>query len=125
MKGLTTVTDTATIVANNANNKVIYKNCAPFTEYISKISNALVDYAKDIDVVRPMFNLIECSEIYLKILGSLWQYFGDEPALDDNGNINDFTINDIDLFKFNPNLGGLLGFSFEVGGGNYPLSKTC
>ena len=44
---------------NNANNKVIFKNCAPFTEYISKISNALADNAKEIDVVMPMFNLIE------------------------------------------------------------------
>ena len=57
---------------NNANNKVIFKNCAPFTEYISKISNALADNAKEIDVVMPMFNLIECSEIYFKISVSLW-----------------------------------------------------
>ena len=71
LKGLTTVTDTATVVANNANNKVIFKNCAPFTEYISKISNALADNAKEIDVVTPMFNLIECSEIYFKISVSL------------------------------------------------------
>ena len=59
------------LVANNANNKVIFKNCAPFTEYISKISNALADNAKEIDVVMPMFNLIECSEIYFKISVSL------------------------------------------------------
>ena len=43
--------------------------------------------AKGIDVVMPMFNLIEYSHNYLKTSGSLWQYCRDELALDDNGNI--------------------------------------
>ena len=30
---------------------VIFKNCAPFTECISNISNTQIDNAKDIDVV--------------------------------------------------------------------------
>ena len=33
----------------------------------------------------PMHNLIEYSDIYSKISGSLWQYYRDEPALDNNG----------------------------------------
>ena len=34
--------------ANNTNKKVIFKNCAPFTDCISKINNTQVDNAKDI-----------------------------------------------------------------------------
>ena len=37
-----------------------------------------------------MYNLIEYSNRYLKTSGSLWQYYGDEPALTDAGAVNDF-----------------------------------
>ena len=45
-----------------------------------------IDNAKDIDIVMPMYNLIEYSDIYAKTFGSLWQYFRDEP---DDNNIED------------------------------------
>ena len=44
--------------------KVIFKICAPFTDSISKINNTQVDNAKDIDIVMPMYNLIEYSNNY-------------------------------------------------------------
>ena len=59
-----------------------FKNCAPFTNCITEINNTQVDNAKDIDIVMLMYNLIECSDNYAKTLGSLWQYYRDEP--DDN-----------------------------------------
>ena len=40
--------------ANNTNKKVIFKNCAPFTNCIKEINNAEVDNAKDIDIVMPI-----------------------------------------------------------------------
>ena len=46
--------------------KVLFKNCAPFTDCISKINKIQVDIAKDTDIVMPMYNLIECSDNYLK-----------------------------------------------------------
>ena len=60
--------------ANDINKTVIFKNCAPFTDCISKINNAQVDNAKDIDIVMLMYNLIEYSDNYSKTSGSLWQY---------------------------------------------------
>ena len=57
---------------------VAFKNCAPFTNCISEINNAQVDNAKDIDIVMPMYNVIEYSD-NAKTTGSLWQYFRDEP----------------------------------------------
>ena len=44
--------------ANNTNKKVIFKNCAPFTNCISEINNTQIDNAKDIDIVMPMYNLM-------------------------------------------------------------------
>ena len=43
------------------------------------MNNTQVDNAKDIDIVMPMYNLIEYSDNYAKTSGSLWQYFRDEP----------------------------------------------
>ena len=48
------------------NRGVLFKNCSPFTDYMSEINNTPVDNAEDLDVVTPMFNLLEYSAIYLK-----------------------------------------------------------
>ena len=58
---------------------VTFKNCAPFVKYINRINNTEIDNAKDIDIVMPMYNLIEYSDNYSKTSGILWQYYKDEP----------------------------------------------
>ena len=58
--------------ADGRDKGVIFKNCAPFTNCISEINNTQVDNAKDIDIVMPMYNLIEYSDNYAKTSGSLW-----------------------------------------------------
>ena len=45
--------------ANNTNKKVIFKNYVPLTDCISEINNTQIDNAKYIDIVMPMYNLIE------------------------------------------------------------------
>ena len=65
--------------ADERNKGVAFKNCAPFTICISEINNTQIDSCKDIDVIMPMYNLIECSDNYAKTSGSLWQYYRDEP----------------------------------------------
>ena len=60
------ITEAKGAAANNADKKVIYKNVAPFTNFIGEIKNTQVGNAQDIDVVMPMYNLIEYSDIYLK-----------------------------------------------------------
>ena len=67
--------------------KVIFKNCALFTNCISKINNTQIDNAEYIDIVMPMYNLTEYSDNYSKTLGSLWQYCKDIPAVDDDNDI--------------------------------------
>ena len=71
--------DAAATQADERDKGVVFKNCAPFTNCISEINNTQVDNAKDIDIVMPMYNLIEYSDNYAKISGSLWQYYRDEP----------------------------------------------
>ena len=83
VKGTITITfagdDDATKRLDERNKAVTFKNCAPFTKCISRINNASIDNAQDIDIVMPMYNLIEYSDNYSKISGSLWQYYKDDP----------------------------------------------
>ena len=84
----------AGVDANNTNKKLtkILKNCAPFTNCISKINNTQIDNAECIDIVMPMYNVIEYSNNYSKTSGSLWQHCKDIPAVNNVGNIDDFII---------------------------------
>ena len=74
VKGTINVNNTAAqgAAANNTNKKIIFKICAPFTNCISEINNTQIDNAKDIDIVMPMYNLIEYSDNFAKATGSLW-----------------------------------------------------
>ena len=66
VKGIISVNNNAADGAAANNRKVIFKNCAPFTNCISEINNTQVDNAKDIDIVIPMYRLIEYSDNYTK-----------------------------------------------------------
>ena len=67
--------------ADERSKGVIFKSCAPFINCKSEINNTEIDNAKDIDIVLPMYNLIEYSNNYVKTSGSLWQYYKDEQNL--------------------------------------------
>ena len=72
VKGTVAVLQEIAEAPYNANKKVISKNCAPFTNCISRMNNMHVDGAHDIDVLMPLYNLIEYSDKYLKTSGILW-----------------------------------------------------
>ena len=77
VKGTITVTNPN----DNANFKkeLTLKNNAPFISCISKINGQLVENAEDLDIVMPMYNLLEYSKNYEKTSGSLFNYYRDEP----------------------------------------------
>ena len=112
VKGTISVNNTAAAgaAANNTNKKVIFKNYAPFTNCINGINNTQIDNAKDIDIVMPMYNLIEYSDNYAKTIGSLWQYCKDIPALNANDEITAFDVNNVtDSFHFKVKITGRTG----------------
>ena len=112
VKGTISANNTAAqgATANNTNKKVIFKNCAPFTNCISEINNTQVVNAKDIYIVMPMYNFIEYSDNYAKTTGSLWQYCKDIPARNNNDKITEFTAgNPTDSFNFKAKITGRTG----------------
>ena len=80
-------------VVTDPSAEVAFKNCAPFIKCFTKINGETIDYAEDLDLVMPLYNLIEYSSNYSDTTGSLWFYSKDEAA---NFN-NDFVK--IDNFK--------------------------
>ena len=66
----------------------MFKNCALFTNCISRINNTPANDAYDIDVVMPMYDLIEHSDSHSKTSAILWQYCRDKQDLAAN---NTFT----------------------------------
>ena len=77
VKGDITITNPKNAKLNKA---VAFKNNASFINCISKISGIKIDNAEDLDVVIPMYNLLEYSKNYKKTTGSLWNYYRDEPS---------------------------------------------
>ena len=83
VKGTITITgagaDDAAKRLDERNKGIIFKNCVPFTKCISRTNNTDINYVQDIDILTPMYNLIEYSDNYSKTSGSLWQYYKDDP----------------------------------------------
>ena len=52
--------------ANKRNKNLSFKNNIPFINCISKINGIKIDNAEDLDVVMPMYNLIEYNKNYRK-----------------------------------------------------------
>ena len=91
------VSGTITVAGNHPrdrqNKPVILKNNAPIVSCITRINNELIEDADDLDIVIPMYNLLEYSKNYRKIIGSLYNYYRDE--LNDDANLNNFTNNNV------------------------------
>ena len=50
--------------ADEKNKSILFSNCARFTESISEKSDIQIHHTKGIDVVMPMYNLVEYSDNY-------------------------------------------------------------
>ena len=89
VKGEITVTDPN---VGAYDKKLALKNNAPFISCISKINGELIENAEDLDIVMPMYNLLEYSLNYRKTIGSLFNYYRDEPNSGlGKGNNNNFS----------------------------------
>ena len=93
------VTGDITATGGDANTKVAFKNCAPFTKCVTHINDEHVDNANNLNIVMPMYNLIEYSDNYSDTSGRLWQFKRDEQNMN-NGNPANVTTDDSSSFKY-------------------------
>ena len=68
------VTGKITAADGNVNTKLTFKNCAPFTSCVPQINDGHVEDAEDLDIIMPMYNLLEYSDNYEESSGSLYQF---------------------------------------------------
>ena len=66
--------------------RVAFKNCALFTKFIIYTNDEHVDNANNLDIIMPMYYLIEYSNNYSDTSGRLWQFKRDESPVTNAGN---------------------------------------
>ena len=98
------VDGTIRAVAADANTRLALKNCAPFTKCNLEINDEHADTAENLDIVMPMYNLIEYSDNYQDSSATLYQYKRDESP--EANAIADLTANTSSYFKYKVNLLG-------------------
>ena len=125
-----TITVTANAGANNIrenrNKPLILKNNAPFISCITKINNELIEDAEDLDVVMPIYNLLEYSQNYRKTIGSLYNYYRHELTNDGipAGNVfNNIRVVNSNAFKYKNKVTGNT-HNVLVGAAGYDAAKN-
>ena len=68
------------------NRPLTLKNNVSFVSCMTKINNEFIEDADDLDIVMPMYNLLEYSKNYRKTIGWLYNYYRDELSDDNNPN---------------------------------------
>ena len=104
-----------------ADTNVAFKNCAPFTKCVTHINDEHVETAENLDIIMPMYNLIEYSENYVDSSGSLYQFKRDESPMNDNNNPLNVALDDSTFFKYKSSL---LGKVTDADGNDRSLKNT-
>ena len=81
--------------------QVAFTNCAPSTKCITKIDGTTIDDAENLDLVVPMYNLIEHSSNCSGTTGKLCFYSKDEATNFSNNMVN---TNNFKFFKYKAKL---------------------
>ena len=92
--------------------KLVFKNNAPFINCISKINDIKIDNAENLDVVMPVYNLLEYSKNYRKATSSLWNYYGDEPNSSTDNNNKTHSI--LQSFDYKTNFIGSVNNRYKI-----------
>ena len=96
-----------------ANTNGAFKNCAPFTRCATH-----VETAENLDIIMPIYNLIEYSDNYVDSSGSLYQFKRDEYPMNDDENPLNVALDSSTSFKYKENL---LGKSTDANGNDRSL----
>ena len=104
-----------------ANNNVAFRNCAPFTRRVTHINGEHVETAENLDIIMPMYNLLEYSDNYADSSGSLYQFKRDESPINDNNNPLNVVLNNSTSFKYKA---GLLGKAADTDGDDRSLKNA-
>ena len=91
--------------AAGALRNVAFKNCAPCRECVVSINDEFFGKTQNLDIISPMYNLLEYSDNYQDSTGSLYHFKRDEPPAN-NGDIADNTTSLVHKAKLIEGTGG-------------------
>ena len=94
------VTGNITATGGDANTRVAFKNSAPFMKYITHINDEHGDNVDNLDIIMPMYNLIEYSDNYSDTSGSFWQFKRDESPVTNAGDLDNVSKTNSTCFKY-------------------------
>ena len=124
VNGRITVTATdANNMRDKKNRKLILKNNAPFVSCITRINGELIEDADDLDIVMPMYNLLEYSKNYRKTIGSLYNYYRDELTNDNNNNFANRNVVNSNTFKYKNKITGNT-YNVDAAAAGYDVNKN-
>ena len=89
-----------------ADTNVAFRNCAPFTRCATYVNDKHVETAENLDIIMPMYNLIEYSDNYSDSSGSLWQFKRDESRTNNAGNPLNVALDNSTSFKYKASILG-------------------
>ena len=104
------------------NRPLILKNNAPFISCITKINNELIEDVEDLDIVMPMYNLLEYSKNYRKTIGSLYNYYRDELTNDSDDNFANRNVVNSNAFKYKNKIIGNT-YNVDAAAAGYDVNK--
>ena len=87
-------------IRDKKNRPLILKNNTPFVSCITSINGELIEDADDLDIVMPMYNLLEYSKNDRQTIGSLYNYYRDELTNDNNNNFANRNVVNSSPFKY-------------------------
>ena len=73
---------------------------------MTRINGELIEDADDLDIVMPLYNLLEYSKNYRKTIGSLYNYYRDELTNDGNYNFAKRNVVNSEAFKYKNKITG-------------------
>ena len=125
---ITVTTPGANNGANNIRDKrnrpLILKNNAPFLSCITRINSELIEDANDLDIVIPIYNLLEYSKNYRKTIGSLHNYYREELRNDaDDNNFDNIKVVNSNKFKYKNKITGNT-YNVDAGADGYDVNKN-
>ena len=110
-------------IRDKKNRQLILKNNAPFVSCITRINGELIEDADDLDIVMPMYNLLEYSKNYRKTIGSLYNYYRDELTNDNNDNCANRNVVNSEAFKYKNKITGNT-YNVDAGTQGYDVNKN-
>ena len=110
-------------IRDKKNRSLILKNNAPFVSCITRINGELIEDADDLDILMPMYNLLEYSKNYRTTIGSLYNYYRDELTNDNNDNFANRNVVNSEAFKYKNKITGNI-YNVDAGAEGYDINKN-